>query len=555
MMVWSRPVGDDLLAEDQPNLIEQMEFMARKHPDQVMLQGEQGQLTWADFRQAVRAVASWMRREGQMRAGDRVGLYRTDGFAYLILLHGCWMARLIPVNLGLALDNQTLSVRLQESGCRMLVIGQAHLVACQTALLRSPVRKVVVTRPDDTAPLWSWLAHRLDPRIWWRLLRQEDTLFEPYALRDILEEQGSRRFDPLDPEQIALIHYTNGLSSEPRAVSYNFGVLMSAVARASALYSEWLLPNRLHVCWVPLSLSLGLGYGLLVLYRGGRLCLSSVAGLRRHPARMLEQAVSMAGHPAVYRHLQEAQLPPELLQQARLFFCGGAHVPLALQQQWHQLTGHYIHATYGLSEAGFLVAAHTPMDVNPHTDGRILPGIHHRLCHPAQQVDTGTDTGELWLQSQLMMSAYWQNRGAMESRMTRDGWLRTGDLVRIQNHQVTVICRCSDLLWRHEQMILPQTLEQVAGQHAQVRASAAIQDTQGVHRPIVLLVEAEPSLDLDGLTLLLMDRLEDGELPDQVVRVDRLPRSVQGEVSRRMARECFLSPEADPDCARGGVAS
>mgnify|MGYP000538270863 CR=1 FL=1 len=33
-------------------------------------------------------------------------------------------------------------------------------------------RKVVVTRPDDTVPLWSWLAHRLDPRIWWRLLRQ-----------------------------------------------------------------------------------------------------------------------------------------------------------------------------------------------------------------------------------------------------------------------------------------------------------------------------------------------------------------------------------------------
>lgn len=539
------PLPQALFEPDEtPNLIEHMDLMARLHPEQVMLHREGQNLSWSAFRQHVRALAEWMRREGQMRPGDRVGLHHDDDFAHLVVLYACWLVQLIPVNLGLALDAQTLSDRLQESGCRMLVIDHDHLGQCQTALLQSPVRKVVVTHRDDTVSVWQWLANRLNPGFWWGELRRGNTLFEPYDLRDVLQDQGEGRFDPVDPQQIALIHYTNGLSSEPRAVSYNYQVLMSAVHRASILYQKWLAPNQRHVCLVPLSMSLALGYGLLVLYRGGTLSLCRPEQVWRHPERCLRGAVSMVGYPALYRRFLEANIPAQLLAPMQLFFCGGGHVPWPLQQEWQAHTGQYIHAMYGLSEAGFLVAANTPDQVDPHSDGRLVAGMNHRICHPLTHESSDSDTGELFLQSQLMMDSYWQNRGAMESCMSRDGWLRTGDLVQIRDQWITVVCRCSDLLWRQDRMILPQTLEQLTNRQPHVRASAAIQEVHGVHRRIVLLVEADEGLDIDALTLTLMDQLPESDLPDQVRRVDRLPRSLQNEVSRRMARELFLSGES-----------
>ncbi len=525
---------------NHPDILTHVDWMARERPQQVALCSERQSLTWQQVQQHVNALAHWLMGEGQMRPKDRVGLYHVDNFSFFIVLFACWRARLIPVNLGVMLKPDVLTHRLQESGCRMLVINERSMLDQQLSLLRSSIRKVVMTRHDDFERAMPRLARRLLPRHWWSRLRQERILFDHHDLRDTLRRQPDAPFEPVPAEQIGLLHYSNGLSNEPRAVTYTYAVIMSVLEQASQHYAPWIVSGQKHLCCATLCMGLPLRFGMLVLYRGGTLLFAPTAHLLQKPAQTLAGVVAMTGYPAFYQQLLLQGLSQTDTQDVQLFFCGGAKMPATLQHDWHARMGRYLHSVYGVSETGFMVAGHTPAHVNPHTDGRFLPGVAHQLCDPLTQQPVQGNIGELWLKSRLKMDGYWHNRGAMETHVNAQGWVRTHDLVRVDNQQLTVLCRCTDLLWRGQCMILPQEIEEVAERFAGVAAAAAVQNQQVLHARIHLFVEGTKDLDLNALGNWLLEGLPPHQVPDHIQRVERLPRSLAQEVSRRMVRMCFL---------------
>jgi len=105
-----------------------------------------------------------------------------------------------------------------------------------------------------------------------------------------------------------------------------------------------------------------------------------------------------------------------------LIVCGGAALPRRVEVRMRRM-GLPIMEGYGLTEHGPVVSANGPSENRPGSVGRPFPGVETRL----------EDDGELLVRSRAVFCGYWNRPEETALARTADGWLRTGDLARIDD--------------------------------------------------------------------------------------------------------------------------
>ncbi len=96
-----------------------------------------------------------------------------------------------------------------------------------------------------------------------------------------------------------------------------------------------------------------------------------------------------------------------------------------------------IYQGYGLTETSPIVCCNRPGESLPSSIGKPLPGI---------EVAIGADD-ELLTRSRCVMRGYWQNEEATRALIDADGWVHTGDKVRVDDQgYYTIVGRIKDII-------------------------------------------------------------------------------------------------------------
>lgn len=67
--------------------------------------------------------------------------------------------------------------------------------------------------------------------------------------------------------------------------------------------------------------------------------------------------------------------------------------------------------------------------------GELVPNCEARLVAEDGVTELGRNQpGELWVRGLNVMKGYWGNKKATEECLTADGWLKTGDVAYIDDH-------------------------------------------------------------------------------------------------------------------------
>jgi long-chain acyl-CoA synthetase len=91
---------------------------------------------------------------------------------------------------------------------------------------------------------------------------------------------------------------------------------------------------------------------------------------------------------------------------------------------------------YGLTEFSPVISANRPGDNDPLSVGRPLEGV---------EIKTLAD-GELLARGPSLMMGYWNNPQATAATIDADGWIHTGDLVRIKDGRIYITGRAKDII-------------------------------------------------------------------------------------------------------------
>jgi len=220
---------------------------------------------------------------------------------------------------------------------------------------------------------------------------------------------------------------------------------------------------------------------------------------------------------------------------------GGAASPPALVAEARARFGAAYSIRYSSTESGGCgtgTAFDADDDEALHTVGRPRPGIEATVRSESGSPVADGDIGELWLRSPTQMVGYWRDPAATAAALTADGWLRTGDLARLDPRgNVVLVGRRKEMFIRGGYNVYPAEVE------AQLVAHPAVADAVVVPRPddvmgeigVAVVVPRDPAAPpaLAALREFLADRLAAYKLPEALRLVDALPLTPMQKIDRR----------------------
>ena len=229
------------------------------------------------------------------------------------------------------------------------------------------------------------------------------------------------------------------------------------------------------------------------------------------------------------------------LPHVRLAVFGGAPAPPGtLDRVRERMPQLRLFDVYALSETC------APVTVLPDAEAGRRPGSVGR---PAAYVDLrvvapdGTDVprgepGDVWVRSPTVTPGYWGADGALA---VQDGWLRTGDLGRLDAEgYLTVGGRAVDLIIRGGVNVYPAEVERAllsTGLLADAVAVGVPSAVTGHNVGAVVVARPGVAPDLATLQAAVRDALGAHAVPRPLRVVDELPRNRNGKVDRAAVRE------------------
>jgi acyl-CoA synthetase (AMP-forming)/AMP-acid ligase II len=421
------------------------------------------------------------------------------------------------------------------------LVRDAGVAAVALAEAAGPIVPVVLFASAWSGTSYAPLNYRLPADARAALLeRLEPCLqIEPDAVHDWLTGSEGDMAGPFpdDPERPAVLLYTSGTSSAPKAAvlehDHLLSYLFNTVEFASAGADEALLlaVPPFHVAGVAAVLS--------ATYSGRRIVPLPTFDAHTWLTLARDEAVTHAFvvPTMLARIVATLGAEPELRPRAlRTLSYGGARMPLPVVERALELfpdTG-FVNA-YGLTETSSTVAVLGPADhrgpaAKLSSVGLPVPGIELRIGEDAEILLRGAQVSGGYL--------------GTDSRVDAEGWLHTGDLGRIDDDgYLYVEGRADDLIISGGENISPAEIEDALLRHPDVDGAAVVglpDEEWGERVAAMVTVRAGAPVDVDDLRAWCREHVGGLKCPDTLVIRSELPVTATGKILRRVVKTELL---------------
>ena len=495
--------------------------------------------TYAEVARVVRAVAAGMRLHG-VGPGSRVGLLLPNVPCFVVALLAALRCGATAVNFSTLLAEHELAVELDDSGVEMLITLDApQLLGRFAGVLRaSRLRRVFVCSLDNALPLGPRLVRA------WRGASEhvawgEDDLFLGWRrLPTPAEGEPPPAIDPATAP--AVILYTAGTSGQPRGAVISHAGLAANALQNRLWFPDADLGEERVVAILPLFHAYGLSAVLLFAITIGAELVLLPRFEPRGFLRMLRRTrpTVLAGVPTLFGALPE--LPgarAEDFASLKLCVSGGDALPAATRDRFVAFAGVPLTQGYGLTECAPVVACGQPLArcERPGSVGLPLPGTDVAIRDAAGMPLALGEVGEIHVRGPQVMLGY-AGRHHETRCVLRDGWLRTGDLGRLDaDGYLWVVDRLKDMIITSGTKVYPQRVETALLSHAAVAEAAVVgePDQRAGAVPVAhLVLRPGASVTAEELRLYLAPMVSQAAVPRRFHFHACLPRTRMGKIER-----------------------
>ncbi|HET9739217.1 MAG TPA: AMP-binding protein [Solirubrobacteraceae bacterium] len=458
---------------------------AHRQPGADALIRDARRITYAELERAAARVADGLGAAG-IRPGDRVGMMLPNAPELVAAYHGTLRAGAVVVPLDPDLKRDEVRFSLADAGARLLIAWRG------------------LARPRDATPTWA-----VAP----------GSFFDDGAASTARAPVVERH-----PDDTAVIAYTSGTTGRPRGAELTHTNVVSNARATAELFG--LQPDDAVLAALPLTHAFGQTCTMNAsLAAGARIVLSP----RLEP---LPGVTVLVGGPSMYARLLAAG-PPGRSPALRLCICGGAPLAPEVLDACEAALGGRLLEGYGLTETS-PVASFNRSDHprRPGSVGTPIDGVEMRLRDVSPH-----GVGELEIRGPNVMKGYWNRPEETRAVLSEDGWLRTGDLARVDaDGAFAIVGRAKDLVIRDGRNVHPREIEDVLQGHPDVLEAAVLGIPDALlGEDLVACVVLRPraSVTEDELRDYVRERVADFKCPRRVWFAAGLPRTRSGKLLKR----------------------
>jgi len=505
------------------------------------------QITYDQLDKLSAQFAAFLLNDLQLKKGDRVALMMPNVLQYPIAIMAVLRAGLTVVNTNPLYTARELKHQLDDSGASAIVVLDNFAKTVADVIDSTPCKHVICTALGDMLDFPKSLITNLVVRHVKKLVPAYSI---PHAIRfnDALKRGARSKPGRIDvsPDDIAFLQYTGGTTGVAKGAMLTHRNMVSNMLQAFA----WISPNmregeEVVITALPLYHIFALTANFLTFARVGGFN-HLITNPRDMPGFVRDirniRFTALTGVNTLFAGLLNTPGFDQVdFSQLHLTLGGGMAVQRAVAERWKKVTGCTLAEAYGLTETCPAVCIN-PLDIAEYNGSIGLPVPSTDLSirdDDGHELEIG-ETGELCVHGPQVMKGYWNRPEETANVLSADGWLRTGDIARIDEKGfVYIVDRKKDMILVSGFNVYPNEIEDVVAQMPGVLEVAAVgvPDEKSGEAVKLVIVRKDPGLTAEAVREHCKANLTGYKLPRLIEFRDSLPKTNVGKILRRELRD------------------
>jgi len=504
-------------------------------------------LTYGQIDELSAAFAGYLSGELGLKKGDRIAIMLPNLLQYPVALFGALRLGLTVVNTNPLYTARELHHQLEDSGAKALVVLDNFAATAQHAIDGTKIDRVITTGVGDLVgfPKGNIINFVV------KSVRKEVPPYKlPQAIRfgDVLSRGKAHALPAVDiaPEDVAFLQYTGGTTGVAKGAMLTHRNMVANMLQTRPWVAGHARPGEETIITaLPLYHIFSLTVNCLIFTSLGGLnhLITNPRDMKGFVKELQKtKFTAITGVNTLFNGLLNTPGFDKVdFSNLHLAMAGGMALQRSVAERWQKVTGRAVIEGYGLTETS-PVAFANPVDVAGYTGsiGYPIPGTDAEIRDEEGKPVALGEAGELCIRGPQVMKGYWSQPDETSKVLDADGWLRTGDIAKMDaTGQAFIVDRKKDMILVSGFNVYPNEIEDIVMRHPGVNEVAAvgIEDEHSGEVVKIFVVRKDPSLTEEALREYCRENLTGYKRPKQIEFRDALPKSNVGKILRRELRD------------------
>ena len=529
------------------SVAELFEESVRKFGDRTAFINMGAEISFEELDELSAQFASFLQNHTNLKRGDRIAIQMPNLLQYPIALYGAIRAGMVVVNTNPLYTGREIKHQLCDSGAKAVVIlaNSAHHLA--EVLDQTPVETVVVTQVGDMLPFPKNLLINAAVKYVKKMVPNYK-LPKAISFNRALELGQEQAFKPVTckADDVAFLQYTGGTTGVPKGAMLTHRNIISNMLQIAEWMKPTLIPGQeTAVLALPLYhiFSLTVNALAMLYYGSTNLMITNprdiptfIKTLRTNKFTLFIGLNTLFNGLMNHRDFKKIDFKP-----LKVGVAGGMALQRPVAERWMKETQSVLVEGYGLTESS-PVASCNPIDGTDlvGTIGLPLPSTELGFFDDDGNEVAPGEPGEIYIRGPQVMKGYWQKPEETAQMITRDGWLKTGDVgIMDPNGFTKIVDRKKDMIIVSGFNVYPNEIEEVVAGNSKVLEVAAVgvPDEHSGECVKIFVVRRDKSLTEEELMKYCREQLTGYKRPKHVEFREELPKTNVGKILRRELRK------------------